>query len=221
MIDFKGKKVLVLGAGKTGKSAALFLQNKAALVALADEQAIGEVDKSIKVLVSNFNSLNCKDYDLIIQSPGISRQHPFLLEADKAGILVIGEIQLASFFVKQPIIAITGTNGKTTITYCLGHLFKTCERNAELVGNVGFPFVDVVENNVDQFVLEVSSYQLETISDFKPHVAIMTNLTPDHLERHETMGNYFSIKKHIFMNMNAEDYLIVNGDDPYMSTIKK
>ena len=220
MIDFKGKKVLVLGAGKTGKSAALFCKNKGAIVALADEQSIGEIHEDIQKVVCVFSNLNPKDYDLIIQSPGISRQHPFLLDADRAGILVIGEIQLASFFAKQPIIAITGTNGKTTITYSLGHLFKICKKTTELVGNVGFPFVDVVENDVEQFVLEVSSYQLEIISDFKPHIAIMSNLTPDHLERHKTMDNYFAIKKHIYINMDNNDFLIVNGDDSYMSTIK-
>ena len=221
MIEFKEKKVLVLGAGKSGKSAALFCKNKGAIVTLADEQSIGEIDGHIEKKIGFFSHLACNDFDLIIQSPGISRQHPFLLKAEDEGIAIIGEIQLASFFAKKPIIAITGTNGKTTITCGLGHLFNTCKKSTELVGNVGFPFVDVVENNVENFVLEVSSYQLETISEFKPHIAIITNLTPDHLERHKTIENYFNIKKHIYVNMNSNDYLIVNGDDPYMSTIKK
>lgn len=221
MIKLKGKKILVLGAGKTGKSAALFCKNKGAIVTLADEQAIGEINEYVEKKIGFFNHLACNDFELIIQSPGISRQHPFLLKADDEGITIIGEIQLASFFTKKPIIAITGTNGKTTVTYGLGHLFNTCNKSTELVGNVGFPFVDVVENNVENFVAEVSSYQLESVSDFKPHIAIITNLTPEHLERHRTMENYLNIKKHIYKNMNSNDYLIVNGDDKYISAIKK
>ena len=221
MIKFKEKKILVLGAGKTGKSAALFCKSKGAIVTLADERSIDEIDGNIEKKNGFFSHLVCTDFDLIIQSPGISRQHPFLLEADCKGIAIIGEIQLASFFAKKPIIAITGTNGKTTTTYGLGHLFNTCKKSVELVGNVGFPFIDVVENNVENFVVEVSSYQLEAISDFKPHIAIITNLTPDHLERHMTMENYFNIKKHIYMNMKSNDCLIINGDDDYISTIKK
>lgn len=221
MIDFKGKHILILGAGKTGRSAALFCKNKGAIVTLSDEQPIVDFQSTdIQTVIGAFECLSSSDYDLIVQSPGISRQHPFFIEADRNGVEVIGEIQLASFFASKPIIAITGTNGKTTVTYALGHLFETCEKQVALGGNVGFPFVDVVEDEVDGFVLEVSSYQLETISTFKPHIGILTNLTPDHLERHKTMDKYFSIKKNIYQNMTEDDYLIINGDDPHMRTIK-
>lgn len=217
-MDMKDKKVLVLGTGKTGKSAASFLKEKGAVVSLADEKA-GKGIPGFSVAYGSFDDLRPEDYDFIVQSPGISRQHSFLSACDEKGIPVYGEIELASHFIEAPIVAITGTNGKTTTTCALGHLLTVCEKANSVVGNVGTPVISVADRALDAVVLEASSYQLETVVTFKPHIGIITNLTPDHLERHKTMENYLAIKGKLGENMEGSDYLILNHEDPYVASL--
>lgn len=201
-MNYKEMKILVLGKGKTGKSTYSFLLKKLANVKLVDEANDGP-----------FININPTDYNLIVQSPGISRQHPFLLRCDQLGVQITNEIEIAYENMDKPIIGVTGTNGKTTIVYLIDYLLKTCKVRSSLVGNVGNPFIESVNENNDVFVVELSSYQLETINNFKPIIAIISNITPDHLERHKTMDNYLSIKTNIFKNMSKDNFLILNYDD--------
>lgn len=207
-MNYSDLKILVLGKGKTGVSTADFLKKKNANVILVDEMEDGP-----------FMDIPVEDFDLVVQSPGISRQHPFLKKCDELGIKVTNEIEIAYQFTKEPIIGVTGTNGKTTIVNLIDFIFKTCKKNSALVGNVGKPFIDCVLDDYDAYVLELSSYQLETIEKFRPKIAIISNLTPDHLERHKTMENYLSIKSNIYKNMALDDYLILNYDDKYLNML--
>lgn len=217
-MNVEGQKVLILGTGKTGKSVASFLKKKGAVVILADEKE-GADAGDFPVIYGPFTLLTPTDYDLIIQSPGISRQHPFLMECDRMEVPVYGEVELSYHFIEAPVVAITGTNGKTTTTCALGHLLTTCHRLNAVVGNVGTPVIEVADVSVDAVVLEASSYQLETVVDFRPHIGIVTNLTPDHLERHKTMENYLRIKGKIGENMGEDDYLILNREDDYVASL--
>lgn len=201
-MNLKGKKILILGKGKTGTSTAEFLLKQKSLVVLVDEVDDGP-----------FLNINPLDFEMIIHSPGISRQHPFLLKCDELGVKVSNEIELAYNYVTKPIIGVTGTNGKTTIVNLINYILKTCNKKSSLVGNVGNPFITSVSDKIEVYVLELSSYQLETIDNFRPHIAIISNLTPDHLERHKTMENYLRIKTNIYRNMDKKDFLILNYDD--------
>ncbi len=208
-MNFSKMKILILGKGKTGTSTAEFLLKQDSKVVLVDEAEDGP-----------FLNINPKDFDLIIHSPGISRQHPFLLKCDDLGIKVTNEIELAYTYVTKPIIGVTGTNGKTTIVNLIDFIMENCDKKSSLVGNVGNPFIDSVNDESEVYILELSSYQLETIDRFKPHIAIISNLTPDHLERHKTMENYLRIKTNIYRNMDKKDLLILNYDDENLKNLK-
>lgn len=208
-MNLSGKKILILGKGKTGTSTAEFLLKQKSMVVLVDEVDDGP-----------FINIDPKDFDIIIHSPGISRQHPFLLMCDNLGIKITNEIELAYNYVTKPIIGVTGTNGKTTIVNLIDYILKKCNIKSSLVGNVGNPFITSVNDKIDVFVLELSSYQLETIDNFRPHLAIISNLTPDHLERHKTMENYLRIKANIYRNMDKKDFLILNYDDENLKNLK-
>lgn len=207
-MELKDKKILVLGKGRTGTSTAAFLERMEAKPILADEREDGP-----------FTDLNPRDYDLVVQSPGISRQHPFLERCDEEGIPVTNEIELASLSAESPIIGVTGTNGKTTIVNLLQHILTGCGRNSALVGNVGTPFADLAGRGYDTYVLELSSYQLEAVDTFRPKIAIVSNLTPDHLERHKTMERYLAIKTRIYRNMGPEGTVILNADDEWLRSL--
>lgn len=203
------KKILILGKGKTGTSTAEFLRSKNSNITLVDESEDGP-----------FIDIDPSEFDMIIHSPGISRQHPFLIKCDDLGIKITNEIELAYNFISKPIIGVTGTNGKTTIVNLIDYILKSCNKKSSLVGNVGNPFINAVYDDIDVFVLELSSYQLETISSFKPQIAIISNLTPDHLERHKTMENYLRIKTNIYKNMDENNFLILNYDDPNLKKLE-
>lgn len=204
-MEYRNKKILVLGKGITGKAITSFLEKKEAFVTLVDEKLNG-----------SFLNLNPLDYDLVVHSPGVSRQHPFLLECDKLKIKITNEIEIASNFTNKKIIGVTGTNGKTTTVNLIHHLLSVCKIKNVMVGNVGNPFVCCLGEDYDFYSLELSSYQLETIETFKPNIAIITNITPDHLERHKTMENYLRIKSNIYKNMNMKDVVILNYDDDFL-----
>lgn len=208
-MNFSGKKILILGKGKTGTSTAEFLLKQKSVVVLVDEADDGP-----------FINIDPKDFDMIIHSPGISRQHPFLLLCDSLGIKISNEIELAYNYVTKPIIGVTGTNGKTTIVNLIDYIFKRCNKKSSLVGNVGNPFITSVNDETEVYVLELSSYQLETINNFRPYIAIISNLTPDHLERHKTMENYLKIKTNIYKNMDQNNFLILNYDDENLKKLE-
>jgi UDP-N-acetylmuramoylalanine--D-glutamate ligase len=158
---------------------------------------------------------------LLIISPGISVYLPFIEKAKALGIPVWGEMELAYRLCPCPVIAITGTNGKTTVTTLVGEIMRKV-RPTVVAGNIGVPLTDHVLDLTAQHIVvaEVSSFQLETIVDFKPRISAVLNLSPDHLDRHKTMENYKAMKERIFENQNAGDFAVLNGSDPYCKTMR-
>lgn len=219
------KKVLIAGAGKSGVCAARLLQKKGAEIVFYDGKKDTDVDKllgqlesrdNVKVILGELNDNMFSDIDIMIISPGISIESDIAEEARKRDIPIWGEVELAYQMGAGHVAAITGTNGKTTTTSLVGEIFKEYTENSYTVGNIGIPYTDVAaELTDDSYVaLEVSSFQLETIEEFHPHVSAVLNVTPDHLDRHHTMENYASVKLDVCVNQTEEDYLVLNYDDP-------
>lgn len=223
-VDLKDKKVLVIGAGKSGLAVSRFLVSKEASVVLADagrpSYPGGELEQlaaeGVKLFMGGYPAVERGIFDLVVMSPGVSLEIEPVREALKHGIPVTGELELAYHFARAPIIAITGTNGKTTTTTLIGEIFKNTGRDTLVGGNIGLPLVTEVERYGpdSMIVAEVSSFQLETTSTFKPKVAAILNITPDHLDRHGTMENYSEAKARIFANQDPGDFTVLNYDDP-------
>lgn len=229
-MDLKDKNVLVCGIGKSGISASVLLKKLGAVVTIQDLKEKSEItnlaileENEIKLYLGKNPDVNIIDEtDLMVLSPGLPLDLDFILYASKR-LKIIGEIELAYLNCSaEKIIAITGTNGKTTTTSLIGEIIGGF-RKTHIVGNIGVPFSEkVAEISKDDFVVaEVSSFQLETISKFKPKVACVLNITPDHLNRHKTMENYISIKENIFKNQTEDDFLILNYDDLTCRKMKK
>ena len=223
-MELKGKRVLVVGLGKSGVASSLFLQGCGAKVTVSDaksqEQLRNEIpallDKGIVVETGKHGERTFRDQDLIVVSPGVPNDVPQLVNARRVGTPVIGEIELAARFLQGEIVAITGSNGKTTTTTLTGEVIAAGGRRVLVGGNIGTPAITFVEQSSPEtwVVLEISSFQLETIETFRPHIAVVLNVTPDHLDRHGSMENYIAAKKRIFENQSAEDFAVVNADDP-------
>ncbi len=223
------KKVLVIGAARSGLQTAEFLLNKEAYVVLNDINKNVSIPEHLKnnrnmtFLLGHEPDIAHVKPELIIVSPAVPLDKSFITEALEQNIEVIGEIELSYRFAKAPFIGITGTNGKTTTTSLIGDLFQKAEFETLVGGNIGNPLITDIENVTKDGVVvaEISSFQLETIEDFTAHVAIITNLTPDHLDRHKTMENYLDAKSRIFENQNEDDFLILNYDDPLIRDLAK
>jgi UDP-N-acetylmuramoylalanine--D-glutamate ligase len=223
-MELKGKKVLVVGLGKSGLAAALFLRRQGAHVTVSDLRSAQALSKEIPSLLEagisveagGHGLLTFRRQDLIVVSPGVPLSTPELVQVRNLGLTIIGELELAARFLKGNVLAITGSNGKTTTTTLCGEIFLAAGLNPLVAGNIGLPVIDVVDQSREGAwsVLEVSSFQLETTESFHPHVAVILNITPDHLDRHGTFENYAAMKEKIFSNQTGEDYLILNGDDP-------
>lgn len=223
-MELENKRVLVVGAGKSGLAAASFLAGKGAAVTLTDasqpEFPEGELERlvaaGVRLALGGYPEVKPDSFDLVVMSPGI----PLTVEpaqlASKHGIALTGEMELAYRFCRAPLVAVTGTNGKTTTTALLGEIFQQSGKRTLIAGNIGIPLVKEVERYGPQdiIVAEVSSFQLETTTDFKPKVALILNITPDHLDRHGTMEGYINAKAKIFANQGAGDCTILNYDDP-------
>lgn len=224
MLKVANKKVTVIGLSKrTGVATARMLANKGASVVVSDVKNSDQLREEIGLL-KDYNidydlgghsekSLNA---DLIVVSPGVPLNIPFFKEVKKRGIPVISEVELAYQFNKARIIAITGTNGKTTTTRLIGNILKNAKiGRVKIGGNIGNPLIGEVEDlgEKDWLVAEVSSFQLETIKDFRPKISIFLNFSPDHLDRHQTVENYWEAKKKIFINQKPEDHALINFDD--------
>ena len=224
MLDIKGKRVLVVGLGKSGVAAALFLAGKGARVTASDAKSEDQLREDISVLLDRGITVEAgghgertfRQQDLIVVSPGVPSNVPMLQQARGMGIPVIGEIELASRFLPGHLIAITGSNGKTTTTALVGQVIARSGRESLVGGNIGTPAISLVgKANDDTYnVLEVSSFQLETIQSFHPEVAAVLNITPDHLDRHGTFEAYVAAKRRIFENQAAKDFAVLNADDP-------
>jgi UDP-N-acetylmuramoylalanine--D-glutamate ligase len=224
MMELKGKKVLVVGLGKSGLAAALFLRHKGAQVTVSDVRSAESLAKEIPALLEEgimveaggHGLLTFRRQDLIVVSPGVPLDTPELVQVRNLGLPIIGELELAARFLKGKILAITGSNGKTTTTALAGEILKETGRPTLVAGNIGVAVVGLVEESSDETwsVLEVSSFQLESTGEFHPAIAVILNITPDHLDRHGTFENYALAKERIFAAQNANDYLVLNADNP-------
>ena len=221
--DMHGKNVLVVGLGKSGVASALFLQSRGARVTVSDaksqQQLQDEIpallEKGITVETGRHGERTFRNQDLIVVSPGVPTNLPQLAEARREGTPVIGEIELAARFLEGQIVAITGSNGKTTTTTLTGEVIAAGGCKTLVGGNIGTPAISFVDHSSPDtwIVLEISSFQLETIETFRPHIAAILNFSPDHLDRHGSMANYFAAKARIFENQNANDFAVLNADD--------
>jgi UDP-N-acetylmuramoylalanine--D-glutamate ligase len=219
----KGRRVLVVGLGKSGVSAATFLQLLGARVTVSDskteDELRGEIpmllDRGITVETGGHGERTFRDQDLIVVSPGVPLNEPHLAGARKLGVPVIGEIELTARFLKGRIVAITGSNGKTTTTSLTGEVLAKGGLHVNVGGNIGTPAITFVETATDDTwnVLEVSSFQLETIETFRPYIGAIINVTPDHLDRHGSFEAYAAAKARVFENQTATDHAILNADD--------
>jgi UDP-N-acetylmuramoylalanine--D-glutamate ligase len=223
-VDLSNKRVLVVGLGKSGVASALFLKARGARVTVSDSKS-GEqfgdeipalLDHGIAVETGGHGERTFQGQDLIVVSPGVPVDAPPLVQARALGETVIGEIELAARFFPGKIIAITGSNGKTTTTTLAGEIVTAGGHPAVVGGNIGTPAISLVENATEKTVevLEVSSFQLETIQTFRPKIAVVLNVTPDHLDRHRTFQAYVDAKARIFENQQADDFAVLNADDP-------
>jgi UDP-N-acetylmuramoylalanine--D-glutamate ligase len=223
MMDLKGKKVLVVGLGKSGLAAALFLRRRGALVTVSDVRSAEALAKEIPALIEagimvesgGHGLLTFRRQDLIVVSPGVPLDTPELAQVKHFGLPVIGELELAARFLKGHTLAVTGSNGKTTTTTLLGEILKAGGLPTLVGGNIGLPVVALIDDSTEDTwsVLEVSSFQLETTEQFHPEIAVILNITPDHLDRHGSFENYCAAKERIFAAQTAEDFLVLNADN--------
>ena len=226
-MELKGKKVLVVGLGKSGLAAALFLRRKGAQVTVSDVRSAAALDKAIPALLDEgimveaggHGLLTFRRQDLIVVSPGVPLDTPELVQVRNFGLLVIGELELAAHFLAGKTLAITGSNGKTTTTSLCGEILTAAFPHVQVGGNIGVPVIALVDQSREDgwSVLEVSSFQLETTFDFRPDIAVILNITPDHLDRHGSFENYIAAKERIFANQRPEDALVLNADDEVAS----
>jgi len=228
-MEIDGRKALVLGAGKSGVASARFLAERGAVVALHDRKPVEEWTEAALSLKESANvglfsgqipSWLLDQVDLVVISPGVPTNTIPARYVDRKDGEVIGEVELAFRFMKGRIVGITGSNGKTTTTTLIGELLKDAGIKTQVGGNIGTPLLSLTETSTDESwnVVELSSYQLETIKDFRANVAICLNVTPNHLDRYESFTDYAAAKHRIFMNQTAEDVAILNADDAITST---
>ncbi len=221
-MELKNKRVLVVGLGKSGIAAARFLKARGAQVTVSDIRPAGLIselpallDAGIMVETGSHGLLTFRRQDLIVVSPGVPLNTPELSTVRALGIPIIGEFELGAQFLQGQVIAITGSNGKTTTTTLIGEIMKASGKPTLVGGNIGRPVVDIVAEATPETwsVLEVSSFQLETIQTFPPKIALVLNITPDHLDRHGSFEAYAAAKARVTENQTAEDFLILNAED--------
>jgi UDP-N-acetylmuramoylalanine--D-glutamate ligase len=224
-VEIEGKKTLVLGAGKSGVASAKFLVERGATVALHDAKPLGEwsdearflKEKGIALIAGEIPSWLLDQIELIVISPGVPLKTVPERKLKSEHCEVIGEVELAYGFLKGKIVGITGSNGKTTTTTLIGELLKNARIATQVGGNIGTPLLSLTENSREDgwTVVELSSFQLETIKDFRANVAVALNVTPNHLDRYDSFDDYAAAKKRIFRNQNSEDVAILNADDEF------
>ncbi len=221
-MEIKGRTVAVVGFGLTGRAVVEFLLRRGARV-LVSEKDRGKEDqlrqlaeKDVEVEVGQHSAEFLSKADLVVVSPGVDWNAPFLEELRRRGREVIPEIDLAYPFIRGRIIGITGSNGKSTTTSLVHHILKEAGVKSVLAGNIGRALIDVVEEEGDYFVVELSSFQLEGSRAFSPYISVMLNCTPDHLDRHRTMESYCSAKERLFENQR-KGFAVMNYDDPRRS----
>lgn len=227
-MEIQDKKVMVIGSGASGMGAAKLAFSQRAKVSIYDKKTLEQHDQVEQEALENLRLSGVTlllgvdvikiiaDCDLIIKSPGVPMDLPFIVHAKKSGVTIIGEFEFASRYCKAPISAITGTNGKTTTTSLVGNITKAHIKDTYVVGNIGRPFSEDVSSIPKEgaVIAEVSSFQLESSQTFHPVIASVLNIEPDHLNRHGTMASYISIKESIFKNQTSKDFTVLNYDDP-------
>lgn len=227
--NWKGKSVTVFGLGRSGESAAHLLVALGAKVTIVEERLNEEGQlardrfllQGVEVLLGNLVEKGCVNADLVVISPGVPKEHPIIRSLHDRGIPVIAEIELAGWLLSVPIIAVTGTNGKSTTVRLIGAVLQQSGKSAFVGGNLGTPLCEAVsrpdgnsvQSGYEWIVAEVSSFQLEAIHRFHPHIAVLLNVTPDHLDRHPTKQDYIEAKQRIFENQTPEDIAFINWDD--------
>ena len=224
MFDFAGKKVVVLGAARSGLSCAAFLAGKGARVLVSDAKKDPDKRKELSFLAKKGVTVQTGGHplslldkcDYLVISPGVSSDLPVIRLARKKNIPVLSEIEIAYLFISSPIIAITGTNGKTTTTSLIGEIFKQAGVKTLVCGNIGLPMTQIAPQAGANAVVvaEISSFQLENIVTFAPRVAVMLNITPDHLDRYPDFLSYKKAKIKIYQNQTPADFAVINYDDP-------
>jgi len=229
-MEVTGKKVLIIGAARSGIAAAKFLAERGAIVALNDEKPIEKWPESSLALIHRGVGLLpgeppmwlLDQLDLVVVSPGVPSTIIPIRYAERAGAEVIGEVELAYRYLKGRIIAITGSNGKTTTTSLIGELLRDGGFNVQVGGNIGQALISMVESSREDgwTVAELSSFQLETIKRFHPTIAVGLNVTPNHMDRYENFNGYAAAKHRIFMNQTTADFAVLNSDDPTVSSWK-
>lgn len=226
-IELGGKRVLVLGLARTGVATVRFCVARGARVTAIDDRPAAELPEAMREL----REINCSlafagnpaaDFaaqDLIVPSPGVPSNHPGLAAARKAGIPVWSEIELAWRFLRGRLIAVTGSNGKTTTTSLVGHILGSAGKQVIVAGNIGTPLIGVIDRSSESTitVAELSSFQLELIDSFRPDISVFLNLTPDHLDRHASFEDYARAKRRIFENQSERDRAVISADDPIAS----
>ena len=226
-IELKNKNVIVIGLGKSGCGAAKLAHYLKANVFVSDQKNGIELEKNLSMMKSigvdgeiEGHSEKIFDADLWVISPGVPQNAPIIVKAKERNIPIVGEIEFSSWFTSAPILAITGSNGKTTTAHALTEMCKTKETHGVLAGNVGIPFSEKVLEDLKAsdpkriFILEISSFQMEFILHFKPLISLFLNITPDHLDRYETMEEYESAKLQMIQNQSSDDMIVFNADDP-------
>lgn len=218
--DFKDKKVLVLGLARSGESAARLLDKLGAIVTVNDGKPFEEnptaqslLEDGIRVICGSHPlELLDEDFALLVKNPGIRYDNPMVEKAQQKGMPVWTEVELAYLISDAPIIGITGSNGKTTTTTMIADVLNAGGKSAKLCGNIGYPASSVAQeaSSTDLLVMELSSFQLMGIKDFRPHIAVLTNLMPTHIDYHGTVEDYIEAKWNIQKQMTAEDFVVLN-----------
>ena len=225
-IEIRGKKIVILGLALSGAAAAKLAVRQGADVFVSDNQdtlALQDTLTDLKALSISGelgqHSDQIYDADLWIISPGIAQDSELVQKAQSNDIPIVSEIEFASWFTEAPILAITGSNGKTTTAHLLAEMIQTDDLHGALAGNVGIPFAEMVLEDLGNpdpkrvWVLEISSFQMEFIEHFKPYIAIFLNITPDHLNRYPSMKKYIAAKMNMWSRQTAEDFIVYNADD--------
>jgi len=227
-MNLKNKNVLIFGLGKSGLAALELLNKKGANVFLYDDDKLALkkfAESNFKYACDILFNLSKEVYSflhLVIINPAVSIEHPIIKEMLEEKVKIISEIELAYLYKKGKVVAVTGTNGKTTTVELITHILKTASKKAVATGNIGTAFSEsIIKNKNYVYVLEVSSFQLETINSFCPDIACLLNITTDHLNRHHSMKNYIKEKQKIFKNMKNNDIAILNADDKVVKNTYK
>ncbi|OPL16724.1 MAG: hypothetical protein AVO39_00065 [delta proteobacterium MLS_D] len=225
------ENILVYGIGATGIAAARFLAGEGAGVLAVDDRPLSELHEAeaalgkigVNIRGGFAGSPLPREISLVVASPGVPPSNQLLREAEAKGVDVISEIELASRFIQAPIIAVTGTNGKTTTTEFIAHILRRWGKRIFVGGNIGNPLVNCAgrDDDIDFLVVEVSSFQLQRIRYFHPRIAVLLNVGSDHLDYHGSIDAYHAAKSRVFENMKADDLAILNADDPHSSELER